>query len=265
MKQPDNPDQDLLIANDDGIMTVTINRPQRRNALSVALVNRLHELWAEVDADESVRVVILTSTDCGTFCAGMDLKEAADIKNRLGIDVLTQIKDPFHARMRSVKKPIIAAMTGHFTAGGIMLSLNADLRVGLAGTSGGITESRLGRGSPWGIPLLWMLPQAVLMEMVLCGELTPIERLHDLGFINYVEDSPAAVRARAMSLARQINANAPLSVAAGKASILNAMSVGCEQGLIDAAEIYQTVYASEDAQEGPRAFVEKRKPVWRGC
>lgn len=245
-------------------MTVTINRPQQRNALSIAVANGLHDLWEQVDADDSVRAVVLTSADCGTFCAGMDLKEAAEVKRTQGRDALSLVKDPFHRRMRQVTKPIIAAMTGHFAAGGMMLSLNADLRVGLAGTKGGITEAKVGRGSPWGIPLLWMLPQPVLMELVLTGEMTPIERLHTLGFVNHVEPTPEAVRARAQALAERIRDNAPLSVRAGKASLLNAMSVGCEQGLDDAARIYEPVYVSEDAQEGPRAFFEKRAPVWKG-
>lgn len=255
---------DIVLRQECGILTVMINRPQRRNALSVAVANGLHDLWDRVDADDAVQVVILTSADCGTFCAGMDLKEAAEIKERDGQDVLELIKDPFHHRMRLVSKPIIAAMTGHFTAGGMMLTLNGDLRVGLAGTRGGITEAKVGRGSPWAVPLVWMLPQPVLMELTLSGETMPVERLHELGFVNYVESTADEVRARAQALAERIRANAPLSVRAGKASILKAMSVGCEQGLQEAARIYEPVYRSEDAQEGPRAFAEKRAPVWRG-
>src|SRR5690606_21006337 len=100
--------------------------------------------------------------------------------------------------------------------------------------------------------------------MVLSADMMPIERLRELGFVNYVEPSADAVRERALAMAERIRDNAPLSVAAGKASILNAMSVGCDQGLVDAAQIYEPVYASEDAQEGPRAFSEKRLPVWKG-
>ena len=161
----------VLFEVDAQIATVTLNRPERRNALSIAAANRLYDIPEEIDGRSDIRAVILTGADCGTFCAGMDLKEAAEIKATRGVDVLTLIKDPFHERMRAVCKPIIAAMTGHFTAGGMMLSLNADLRVGVAGTSGGITEARLGRGSPWAMPLLWMLPQPMLMEMTFCARL----------------------------------------------------------------------------------------------
>ena len=106
----------------------------------------------------------------------------------------------------------IAAMTGHFAAGGMVLSLNSDLRVGLAGTKGGITEAKLGRGSPWAVPMLWLLPQPLLMELTLTGELLEVERFHALGFVNYVEPTPDAVRQRACQLAARIRDNAPLIV-----------------------------------------------------
>lgn len=249
---------------EDGIATVTLDRPAQRNALSIEAMNGLLEAWERIDQDPAVRVAILTSSDCGTFCSGMDLKQTAKVKQDTGRDILSFMKDPFHFRMRRVKAPIIAAMTGHLMAGGMLMSLNSDLRVGLAGSKVGITESKIGRGSPWAMPLLWMLPQPILMELVLTAELMPIERFLELGFVNHLEASPDAVRARALKLARQIRDNAPLSVEAGKRSILTAMSVGCDTGLEMAWQIYRTAYASDDAQEGARAFAEKRPPRWTG-
>lgn len=255
---------EVLCEERDGVATVTLNRPGARNALSIGASNRLQELWDQIDGSDAIRAVILTSADCGTFCAGMDLKEAARIKAEQGKDILSLIRDPMHQRMRRVRQPIIAAMTGHATAGGMLLSLNADLRVGLAGTRLGITEVKMGRGSPWAVPLISMLPQPVLMEMVLTGELVPIERLQALGFVNHVEATPDAVRARARTLAEAIRDNAPLSVMAAKQSVLAAMSQGSEEGFRSAMEFHRPVYASADAVEGPRAFAEKRKPVWQG-
>ncbi len=257
-------EDDLLFTVDDGIATVTINRPAQRNALSIAVSNGLREIWEEIDLAPEIRAVVFTSADCGTFCAGLDLKEAAAKKAETGQDVLTFVKDPFQSRMRRVRVPIIAAMTGHLMAGGMMLSLNCDLRVGMAGTKIGITESKIGRGSPWGMPLVWMLPQPILMEMVLTADLFPIERFKELGYINYLEPDADAVRARAMELAGKIRDNAPLSVNCGKAAILAAMSAGCDAGAELAWRLYQPAYTSEDAQEGPRAFAEKRAPVWTG-
>lgn len=247
-----------------GVATVTIDRPHRKNALSVEAMNSLTDAWERVDADPAVRVAILTSADCGVFSAGMDLKQSAEIRARDGVDMLTLMRDPMQARMRNVTKPIIVAMTGSLMAGGMLLALNSDLRVGLRGTRAGITEVKIGRGTPWAVPMLWMVPQPVLMEMVLTGETLPIERLFDYGFLNYLEDTPDAVRARAQKLAATIVEGAPLSVKAAKASVLAAMDLGCERGLVAANKHHVDVYASLDAIEGPKAFSEKRKPVWQG-
>jgi enoyl-CoA hydratase/carnithine racemase len=257
--------EEVRVERREGVATITLNRPEVRNALSMRANEHLYALWSELDADTSVRAIVLTSTDCGTFCAGMDLKEAAQIKHSTGQDVLKSLKDPMYQRMRTVSKPLIAAMTGHFAASGMVLCLNCDLRIGMAGTLGGITEAKLGRGSPWAVPLLWMLPEPVVSEMVLTGEMMPIERLHQLGFINHVEPTPDAVRARARLMAERIRDNAPMSVVAGKRSIRSAMALGSERGFEAALEHYRAVYASEDAQEGPRAFAERRAPVWKGC
>jgi enoyl-CoA hydratase/carnithine racemase len=247
-----------------GIVTITIDRPERKNALSVEAMNALTEAWARLEADPSTRVAIPTSADCGVFCAGLDLKQAAEIRAKDGVDILTLMRDPMQTAMRKVTKPIIAAMTGSLMAGGMMLAIKSDLRVGLRGTRAGITEVKMGRGTPWAVPMLWMLPQPLLMELVLTGETMPIERLADHDFLNYLEDTPDAVRARALRLAQSIVEGAPLSVKAAKASVLAAMDLGYERGAIEADRLHVEVYASEDAIEGPKAFAEKRKPKWQG-
>ena len=249
---------------EEGIATVCINRPERKNDLSVAATNGLTEAWERVEADNAIRVAILTSADCGVLSAGLDLKEATQIARDEGVDILTKMRDPFHETMRACKKPIIAAMTGSLMAGGMMLTLNCDLRVGLKGTKVGITEVKIGRGSPWASPALSMLPQPVLMEIVLTGDLFPIERLHEYGFTNYIEDTPDAVRARARDLATRIAKGAPLSVIAAKASVRATMDLGCAGGLEEGKRLHEVVYASNDAIEGPKAFAEKREPVWTG-
>lgn len=254
----------IEVSVDSGVATVFINRPERKNALSIAAANGLVDAWERIEADETVRVSILTSADCGVFSAGLDLKEAAEIARAEGADILTKMRDPFNETMRGCRKPIIAAMTGSLMAGGMMLALNCDLRVGLKGTKVGITEVKVGRGSPWAAPALWMLPQPILMEIVLTGDFMPIERLHDYGFTNYLEDTPDLVRERARDLASRIATAAPLSVLAAKGSVRATMNLGCAGGLEEGKRLHEVVYASQDAIEGPRAFAEKRPPVWQG-
>ena len=254
----------IVYSRENGIVTITIDRPERKNALSIEAMNALTDAWERAEKDTQARVVILTSTDCGVFSAGLDLKQASEVRARDGVDILTLMRDPLQTAMRKVSKPIIAAMTGSLMAGGMLLAIKSDLRVGLRGTRAGITEVKMGRGSPWAVPLLWMLPQSLVMELVITGETMPIERLAEHGFVNYLEDTPDAVRARALQLARGIVEGAPLSVSAAKASLLAAMDLGCAEGLLEANRLHVQAYASEDAIEGPKAFSEKRKPVWQG-
>ena len=105
-------ENDLLFEISDGVATITMNRPERKNALSVYVSNKMVELWEEVDRNPEIRVAVITSADCGIFCAGMDLKEAAEVQASEGVNILDKLDDPFMTRMRRVKKPIIAAMTG---------------------------------------------------------------------------------------------------------------------------------------------------------
>lgn len=203
----------IVYSRENGIVTITIDRPERKNALSIEAMNALTDAWERAEKDTQARVVILTSTDCGVFSAGLDLKQASEVRARDGVDILTLMRDPLQTAMRKVSKPIIAAMTGSLMAGGMLLAIKSDLRVGLRGTRAGITEVKMGRGSPWAVPLLWMLPQSLVMELVITGETMPIERLAEHGFVNYLEDTPDAVRARALQLARGIVEGAPLSLA----------------------------------------------------
>lgn len=113
--------------------------------------------------------------------------------------------------------------------------------------------------------MLWMLPQPFMLELMLTGEMHPIERFHQLGFVNYVEATANAVRARAQSIARTIAGNAPLTVWAAKKSVGAAMDLGCERGLEAACRYHERVYSSADAIEGPLAFAEKRAPRWIGA
>ena len=253
----------VLFRIEDGIAQVTLNRPHRRNAVDVAMANVLTAIWRRIDEDEAVLAAVVDAAECGTFCAGMDLKDMAAIR-AAGDDPLDRMEDPFQTRMRAVSKPIVCALVGHFAGAGVLIAMGADIRVGLTGTTAAISEARFGRGTSWAVPLLWMLPQPVLSEMMLTGDPYPVAELARHGFVNHVEDSVNAVRSKATALARRIAENAPLSVRAAKVSLAAGMDLGCAAGLARAAELHRPVYASDDAGEGARAFAEKRAPRWTG-
>lgn len=252
----------LIFEKKEHIAYLTINRPDQRNAINLEMYRRLTESWDKINEDNDIRVVIVTGAGDKAFSAGMDLKEVARLRKEGKKDLLKLVDDPFLLKMRSVKKPIIAAINGNVFAGGFLLSLNSDMRVAVEGTTFAITESQIGRGSPWAIPLLWMLPLGIIMELTLTGDPISANRMYQMGLINRLvkreELMPTAI-----AIAERIRDNAPLSVMAAKESLLRGMDLGLEAGFKKAVEIYESVYSSEDAQEGPRAFAEKRKPVWK--
>ena len=253
----------LTFEKKDRIACLTLNRPEQRNALTIEMWNRLEKYWDKVNEDDDIRVVIITGAGDKVFCTGMDLKEADRLRKEGKENILKLVDDPFMQKMRKVNKPIIAAINGSVFAGGLLIALNSDIRVCVQDTTFAITEAKVGRGSPWAIPLLWMLPLGIVMELTLTGEAISVERMYQMGFVNRLVRREELMPA-AMGIAECIKDNAPLSVRAAKESLLRGMDLGLKAGFEKAIEIYQSVYESEDAQEGPRAFAEKRKPIWKG-
>lgn len=253
----------LTFEKKDRIACLTLNRPEQRNALTIEMWNRLEKYWDKVNEDDDIRVVIITGAGDKVFCTGMDLKEADRLRKEGKENILKLVDDPFMQKMRKVNKPIIAAINGSVFAGGLLIALNSDIRVCVQDTTFAITEAKVGRGSPWAIPLLWMLPLGIVMELTLTGEAISVERMYQMGFVNRLVRREELMPA-AMGIAECIKDNAPLSVRAAKESLLRGMDLGLKAGFEKAIEIYQSVYESEDAQEGPGAFAEKRKPIWKG-
>ena len=253
----------LTFEKKDRIACLTLNRPEQRNAITLEMWNLLEKYWDQVNEDDDIRVIIITGAGDKVFCAGMDLKEADRLRKEGKENILKLIDDPFMQKMRKVNKPIIAAINGSVFAGGFLIALNSDMRVCVQDTTFAITEAKVGRGSPWAIPLLWMLPLGIVMELTLTGEAISAERMYQMGFVNRLVRREELMTT-AMGIAECIKDNAPLSVRAAKESLLRGMDLGLKAGFEKAIEIYQSVYESEDAQEGPRAFAEKRKPIWKG-
>lgn len=243
----------------DGVAVVTINRPEARNALNRAVREGLFARLREAEDDPAVKVVVLTGAGDRAFCAGMDLKEAA----AEGRGVLPRGFLPVIGDTIEMTKPSIAAVNGVAMAGGWMLAQMCDLCVAAEGAVFAITEAKVGRGTPWAAPLSGMLPQRVMMEVLLTGDPVSAERLHALGFVNQVVPLPELMPA-ALALAGRIAGNAPLTVRACRELVHMGQEMGRAGAMRAARHLFTPVYMSEDAQEGPRAFAEKRQPVWRG-
>jgi enoyl-CoA hydratase len=255
----DADDAVLYAADADGIATITINRPEQRNCLSREVRDGLRAAWSEFEADTRARIAILTGSGDKAFCAGGDLKEMVET----GLKVPPRDMFPVPYENIRLSKPTIAAVNGVAFAGGWMIAQACDLCVASTAARFAITEVRVGRGSPWAAPLIHMIPQRIFMEIVLTGSPIDAQRAYEIGLVNRVA-APEGLIAAAKALAHDVLAGAPLSVAAARETVMLATEMGRAAALEAAWAAHERAYTSEDAQEGPRAFSEKRKPVWRG-
>lgn len=240
------------------IAIITINRPEQRNALNLAVRQGLAKAYDMFEQDEEAQVAILTGSGEKAFCGGGDLKEMS------GMSLKVPPKDfvPHLERTKYLTKPIIAAVNGAAFAGGWMLAQMCDLCIAAENAKFAITEAKVGRGSPWSAPLAWMIPTRIMMEILLTAEPISAQRAYEIGFVNKVVPMEQLL-VTAKEMAGKIIANAPLTVKASKRMVYQAMEMGRTAALNNSDIIFEPVYLSEDAQEGPRAFAEKRKPKWK--
>jgi len=244
---------------EEGVAWLVIDRPEARNAINRAVGEGLWDGFRRFEADPAAAVLVLTGAGGAAFCAGADLKEMA----ALGMTVPPKDMAPQLGRNLHVTKPVIAAVNGVALGGGFLLAQMCDLCVAAESARFGITEARWGRGAPWAAPLPWLVPPRVALELLLTAEPIGARRAYEVGLVNRVVPD-AALREEAWRLAATVAANAPLSVRAAKAMVHAAAGRDLDGALDEGWRLFEPVYLSEDAQEGPRAFLEKRPPVWKG-
>jgi enoyl-CoA hydratase/carnithine racemase len=242
-----------------GVAWLTIDRPEARNALSRAVREGLFDGVHRFNADDGARVLVLTGAGEKAFCAGGDLKEMNDTALTVPPpDFLPQL-----GRNIDVVKPTIAAVNGIAFGGGFLLAQQCDLVVAAEHARFAVSEVRIGRGSPWAAPLSWLVPPRIAMEILLTGDPVDAARAQAYGLVNDVVPAER-LRERTQQLAERIAANAPLSVLAAKRTAYLSATHSRAEAYDRAEEIWEPVYRSRDAQEGPLAFREKRTPVWQG-
>jgi enoyl-CoA hydratase len=252
-------DTPVLTEARDATLLITLNRPDARNAVNRELAEALAAALDELDSTPELVVGVLTGAGKG-FSAGMDLKAFISggmptVAGR-GFAGLTE---------RPSRKPLIAAVEGFALAGGLEIALACDLIVAARGARLGIPEAGVGLFAAAGalLRLPRRIPYGVAMEMALTAEPITAERAHELGLVNRLAEPGEAVDA-ALELAARVARNAPLALAASKEIIRET------QGRTEAEfwdyqrDLVRSVFSSEDAQEGPIAFAEKRAPVWKG-
>ena len=241
------------------VLLITLNRPEARNAVNLAVAEKLAEALDELDDTAGLQAGILTGAG-GSFCAGMDLKafvegERPYVGDR-GFAGIVQ---------RSARKPLVAAIEGFAVAGGFEIALACDLMVAARDARLGVPEVKRSLVAAGGalIRLPRRMPYHLAMELALTGEPMGAERAYEVGIVNRLADPGGAVDA-ALELAGQIIPNGPLALDATKRIVSQALDWSDEEAWQRQGEIAAPVFGSDDAREGAIAFAEKRLPVWRG-
>ena len=264
----------LQVEIDKHVALVRLNRPEARNSLNPELIVRLAECWQSLRDDVDGRAIVLTGAEGSTFCAGFDLGRfiplltgARQAEDEWDHRIVADGGLAGRATLRDfdLERPLIVAANGHAIAGGMELLLAGDLRLVAAGARLGLSEVRLGLIPAMGgtARLARLMPPALAAELLLTGSPIAAERALEAGFVNRCE-APERVLDTALELAREIAANAPLAVQAARDVMRRSADLSAVEALALEAEHSQKLAATEDAVEGPRAFLEKRPPVFQG-
>lgn len=249
---------------DDGIATITINRPERRNALDAEHYALLSAAWRRVRDDDAIRVAIVSGAGDQAFCAGADLKSFIGAPPGLSALMRTQ-EDQLLNRGIELWKPVVAAVNGYCLGGGMTLLLATDLRVCAESAVFGLSEVQRGVFPANGGTqrVAQQLPHAIAMEMLLIGDKFDAATAQRWGLVNQVVPAAQLMDA-ALRYARRLAANAPLAVQAAKELALRSRDVDLAAGLRMEQLFLRILQGSDDVQEGTRAFAERRAPAFQG-
>lgn len=248
-----------------GIATITINRPERMNALDGDHYDSMSKIWTRVRDDHAIRCAIVTGAGEKSFCAGADIKEVIGRKTELRDHWLTQ-QELLLQRGLEVWKPVIAAVNGYCLGGGVTLLLATDIRIAVPHAEFGLSEVKRGiiAGAGGTQRVMRQLPHAIAMEMLLIGDRIDAARAERWGLVNAIVPAEKLM-ATARDYAERIVANAPLAVQATKELALRSRDLNLADGLrMEQMTSFILQQVSTDVQEGRDAFIQKRTPRFRG-
>jgi enoyl-CoA hydratase len=254
----------IIYEKSEGIATITINRPEALNAFSAEVVSEILQAIEDMKADESVRVVVLTGAGEKAFSAGADIKAMKGM-NALKARELSQMGEKLCSALENLEKPVIAAINGYALGGGLEVAMACDIRIASENARMGQTEINIGLIPGWGGTqrLTRLIGATKAKELIFTGKMIDAKTAEQLGLVNMVvpqDKFRETVRQFALELAQK----APVALKVAKALINKGAEISLDAAIALEREGFGVVASTEDLQEGVSAFIEKRKPVFKG-
>ena len=255
------------------VAIVTLDRPEKANSLDPPMLKRLAEVWREAAADDEIRSIVLTGAGDRVFSSGMDMTTTIPISQRFARG--ERIADEDFEGLRSVqtallagfdlRKPLVCAVNGHARAGGFDMMLASEIRLAVPHATFALEEVAIGLYPTGNTTVLLprQIPWVHAHELMLTGKPIDAERAREIGLVNRIVP-PGRLMHEALEIADAIAGNAPLAVRETRRGVREIVHLSIEDGYRRQEQIGAPLRKSEDAREGQRAFVDKRKPVWKG-
>ena len=256
--------KNVIYEKSEGIAIITINRPDALNALNAETIDEILQCLEDTAKDDNVRAVILTGAGPKAFCAGADIKA---IKGMTALDArkLSQMGYKLCKAIENLEKPVIAAINGYALGGGLEVAMACDLRIASEKARMGQTEINIGLIPGWGgtqrLPRL--VGKTLAKEMVFTGKMIDAQTAYQRGLVNKVVP-PEQLMDAAKEMAKELASKAPVALKLSKMLINHGLETDLDTALVLEREAFGVVASTEDLQEGVSAFLEKRKPVFKG-
>jgi enoyl-CoA hydratase len=254
----------IRVAADGGIATLTIDRPDKLNALNAATVREIGRAVDSLRADDAVRGVIVTGAGSKSFVAGADIGELAGMGPLDGVGLSREGQDVFRSLER-IGKPVLAAVNGFALGGGLELALACHLRIASRTARFGLPEVRLGIIPGYGgtVRLPRIVGRGRALELILTGDMIDADEAYRIGLVNRVVEPDTLVE-QARGLMTQITANGPVALALALECVAHGEATGPDEALRLESNLFGLLASTEDMREGMQAFLDKRKAVFRG-